>query len=389
MDSQYTYTLSYNVKATNAAYQYTDANAAYPGNGDADTDYGDNATSSGKTGLRSNKEAKVDYTASGKSWHDDYPHPVIQTVRKTTVFDAPEAFKTVNLNGAAPDSATFNFTIEAVDPNDAPMPVLNGEANQTASWTYDAEQETPAMSGTATPFGEVTFDKIGTYQYRITETAGETEGWTYDDATYLWTVTVTRQADNSLKAEGVLTRDGETVPKAEFMNEYAGDLSLTIVKSDSTDHGKRLSGATFSLYSDAECTADSLVTVYTDAEKTQEMTSFTTAGENGEITVYGLKPGTYYLKESAAPGGYCLIEGALAISVEKDKVTVQNVPGRIEADNNGGVLKVIVYDSPLYDIPSTGGQGTRGFYAAGLALMLLAAAFTATRRRERGSGAKR
>lgn len=180
----------------------------------------------------------------------------------------------------------------------------------------------------------------------------------------------------------------ETVDKAAFVNSYQNEGPLTIVKSDSTDHGKRLSGATFSLYSDAECTADSLVTVYTDAEKTQEMTSFTTAGENGEITVYGLKPGTYYLKESAAPGGYCLIEGALAISVEKDKVTVQNVPGRIEADNNGGVLKVIVYDSPIYDIPSTGGRGTWMFHAAGLALMSLAAVMTIYRRRERGNGAR-
>ncbi len=382
-DSQYTYTLSYNVKATSTAYQYTDVNAEYPFNGDADTDYGDNATSSDQPGLRSNKEAKVDYTASGKSWHDDYPHPVIQTAKKTTVIAAPEAFKTVNLNGAAPDSATFNFTIEAVDPEDAPMPVLNGEANQTASWVYDATQEMPETSGAATPFGEVTFDRIGTYRYRITEAPGETEGWVYDDAIYLWTVTVTRQADNSLKAEGVLTGDGETVDKAEFVNEYASDLLLTIVKSDSTDHGKRLSGATFSLYSDAECTEDSIVTVYSDTEKTQEMTHFTTAGENGEITVYGLKPGTYYLKESAAPGGYCLIEGVLTISVGTDGVTTNSDSQRIVIADG----KVVVYDSPIYDIPSTGGQGTRMFGVTGLALMLMAAVLLIYRRRERGNGA--
>lgn len=172
------------------------------------------------------------------------------------------------------------------------------------------------------------------------------------------------------------------------MNSYQNEGPLTIVKSDSTDHGKRLSGATFSLYSDASCSADKIVTVYSDEAKTNPITSFTTAGENGEITVYGLKPGKYYLKESTAPAGYCLIDGALEISVEKDKVTVQNVPGRIEADNNGDVLKVIVYDSPIYDIPSTGGRGTWMFHAAGLALMSLAAVMTIYRRRERGNGAR-
>ena len=295
----------------------------------------------------------------------------------------------MNLNGQTPDeSVTFEFVIEAVEPKNAPLPT-----SAMASWTYDPAKAEESGTGT---FGDVTLDALGTYQYLIRETPGTAEGWWYDAAEYLWTVTVTRSAtDTGLVATSTLVRkvvqddahpEGtETVDKAAFVNSYQNEGPLTIVKSDSTDHGKRLSGATFSLYSDAECTADSLVTVYTDAEKTQEMTSFTTAGENGEITVYGLKPGTYYLKESAAPGGYCLIEGALAISVEKDGITTSGDPQRIAIADG----KVVVYDSPIYDIPSTGGRGTWMFHAAGLALMLLAAAFTATRRRERGSGAKR
>ena len=199
--------------------------------------------------------------------------------------------------------------------------------------------------------------------------------------------------------ENVKRADGSTIDKvsntaavqigidpAQSTNPVENDVvtlvSLTVTKSDSTDHNQRLFGATFALYTDADCTQPA--TAYEDAELQTAVTRFTTEGEDGSITIYGLMPGeTYYLKELTAPTGYCLIDGALTIHVEQEGTTTEITQSqRIEdhtADKQPGV---IVYDSPLYDIPSTGGRGTRVFYAAGLALMLLAAALMACRRRE-------
>lgn len=82
-----TYTLSYNVKPTQKAYDEYALNDGYDGTvGDADTDFDGGATSSGKPGFHSNESACLAYTANNVAHtcsDNPYPHPVIQVVSST------------------------------------------------------------------------------------------------------------------------------------------------------------------------------------------------------------------------------------------------------------------------------------------------------------------
>jgi LPXTG-motif cell wall-anchored protein len=152
---------------------------------------------------------------------------------------------------------------------------------------------------------------------------------------------------------------------------------MTFKKIDSTDNSKVLEGATFSLYKDEDCTQ--IVTFYSDENMQQEATTFTT-GSDGKFTVYGLKEGTYYLKEVSAPSGYYLIDHPLKITMDlegvitiddKDKDVVQVLVN----ESNVSDITVVVKDSPLYYLPNSGGIGTHIFTMMGTMLIALAATF--------------
>ncbi len=76
----YRYTLSFNVKTTTTAYdEYRSNNKSYGGvTGDPSTDYGNNATSSGKPGFHSNTKAYVEYSITNIYYSELYTHPVVQ-----------------------------------------------------------------------------------------------------------------------------------------------------------------------------------------------------------------------------------------------------------------------------------------------------------------------
>lgn len=87
-----TYTLEYNVKPTQNAYNdyASNLNAGKDGyagvKGDADTDLDGNTTSSNRPGFHSNDSACLSYTADGVDYAcggNLYPHPVIQVVSST------------------------------------------------------------------------------------------------------------------------------------------------------------------------------------------------------------------------------------------------------------------------------------------------------------------
>lgn len=87
-----TYTLEYNVKPTQEAYDEYAANlnAGKDGyadvKGDADTDLSENITSSGRPGFHANDSACLAYSADGVDHAcggNPYPHPVIQVVSST------------------------------------------------------------------------------------------------------------------------------------------------------------------------------------------------------------------------------------------------------------------------------------------------------------------
>lgn len=108
-----TYTLEYNVKPTQKAYDEYAANLnagkdGYDGvKGNANTDLPGNATSSNQSGFHTNDSACLTYTADGKTHEcreNPYPHPVIQVVHSTLHVD-----KQWSGNGQKPESITVDI----------------------------------------------------------------------------------------------------------------------------------------------------------------------------------------------------------------------------------------------------------------------------------------
>lgn len=108
-----TYTLEYNVKPTQKAYDEYAANLnagkdRYDGvKGDADTDLPGNATSSNQPGFHANDSACLAYSADGvdhKCSENLYPHPVVQVVSSTLHID-----KQWSGNGQKPESVTVDI----------------------------------------------------------------------------------------------------------------------------------------------------------------------------------------------------------------------------------------------------------------------------------------
>ena len=108
-----TYTLEYNVKPTQKAYDEYAANLnagkdGYDGvKGDVNTDLPGNATSSNQPGFHANDSACLAYSADGvdhKCSENPYPHPVVQVVSSTLHID-----KQWSGNGQKPESITVDI----------------------------------------------------------------------------------------------------------------------------------------------------------------------------------------------------------------------------------------------------------------------------------------
>lgn len=159
---------------------------------------------------------------------------------------------------------------------------------------------------------------------------------------------------------------------------YTYDFQL--VKTDSGN--KVLEGATFLLYRDKDCTQEVKLVQYGNVyrpAKAGETASNITAGN---VKISGLAEGTYWLKETAAPGGYNKIEDPIQITVNGTLSDANVIDGIYQ---NGGV-QVINQSGSTF--PTTGGMGTTLFYVAGLALMTGAIVLFGLSRRRNGSAGK-
>lgn len=150
-----------------------------------------------------------------------------------------------------------------------------------------------------------------------------------------------------------------------------------------------LSGAEFKLYSDADCTQEIKFVgsngVYTKATAEQEGVALVTA-DNGTLKLQGLGNGTYYLKETKAPGGYNLPQNPVTTIVltdaqgaadGKSNGTLDTTTGAtgttIKPDSvviNGKNLSMTLINTTTdFELPVTGGMGTIMFTAVGVVLM--------------------
>lgn len=157
-----TYTLAYNVKPTQKAYDEYAANGYGDTIGDEGTDLDGNTTSSGQPGSHSNESACLAYTANNVAHacsDNPYPHPVIQVVSSTLHIE-----KQWKGNGNKPESVTVD-----VKRGDDVYKTVTLKADDDGNWTADVV--IPAGEEKAYTVTETSLSRLwhATYQHRLAD----------------------------------------------------------------------------------------------------------------------------------------------------------------------------------------------------------------------------
>lgn len=204
------YVVSFNVRSSDEALDYYDANQSYPHTGDSDTDYPGNSTSSGMPGFYSNAEAELMYSY-GKSGtvQYNYNRPVIQVTEPEAV-QAEIRLKKL-LTGKTLEAGSFQFEISRVsDGNEIPVSTASNDAEGNIT------------------FSPVTFSRPGVFLYHVKEMIPKEKvsGMVYDTKTIPVEAEVVRSGEE-LKVQIHYPSDGT------FVNRYEPQpvtISLEAVK---------------------------------------------------------------------------------------------------------------------------------------------------------------
>ena len=116
--------------------------------------------------------------------------PLKQTLKVTKSFNGWDKWSIF-------DDATFTFTLTPVTAN-APMPAGDNGSTATAS-----------KSKPEAVFGDITYTKAGTYEYKITETNSGVDGVAYDTSAHNVIVSVSKSKDATNTLSAVVKYDGE------------------------------------------------------------------------------------------------------------------------------------------------------------------------------------
>lgn len=215
------------------------------------------------------------------------------------------------------------------------------------------------------------------------------------------TITVTYNAtvntgvtsfNSKLTNSATLTYDrgsGPVTASSSAVNLYTYGIDLTKTLSDASDQ----IGAdqiAFELYEDSNGALGAKVPVtgsngiYWQAktEESPAVAMHVTSGSNsGHVKLYGLEPGTYYLKETATQNGYALLDQPITIvistsgDVSVSDPTVSATVNNADATVSNGVVQLSVTNTKLtagFRLPQTGGEGTLLVTAIGLGLLCAA-----------------
>lgn len=157
-------------------------------------------------------------------------------------------------------------------------------------------------------------------------------------------------------------------PKPPVVTVDPKDGGLKVIKVDKKDHKIKLENAEFKLTTDAEgknvVDAKGTVIKVNGASVEGKLEGLLT-GENGEINITGLTPGTYYLHETKAP----------TFTNDKGEVKPYRLltkPLEVVVQNKVNDKEVVVENSQSgWDLPKTGGLGTILFTVSGTLFMLV------------------
>ena len=170
----------------------------------------------------------------------------------------------------------------------------------------------------------------------------------------------------------------DTTHNSNPEEETVYSAKLVIDKYQKDDERKKLANAKFVLknaegkYYKYTAATESAAAKVEWVEKQTDATEVTT-DTNGAAAFNGLKDGTYYLVETAAPAGYNLLANEVKVTIngaEATEVDLSSLTATAKVENSTGTT-----------IPETGGIGTTIFYVAGGLLVLGAVILLITKKR--------
>ena len=182
--------------------------------------------------------------------YDDARYEITVTVTDSNAVLTAEVTRFVKVKGGSTTPVTdivFEneyYTIAAVHKITGTK-LLTGKTMRGGEFEFKIEALTagaPAVPGNQTvvngengafDFATITFNKPGTFVYKVTEVNKGIPGYTYDGAVYLVTVTVTDNSEGLLTATHTITRDGLAAGEIVFRNtftprEYTYDIDTEI-----------------------------------------------------------------------------------------------------------------------------------------------------------------
>ena len=198
---------------------------------------------------------------------------------------------------------------------------------------------------------------------------------------------------------------GKTDTEKVYTFDIDGDVTADIIQKvqPGVEEGTTapLQYAEFTLYTDQECK-----TQYTNAEHTTGVPT-AISDASGKLEITGLAAGTYYLKETKAPGNFTLNNTVYKIDISatiedeelkswdiivtdmttnnkaSNSFTVSHDSGATTVTSGEDNKKTEIMNTELSTLPSTGGIGTTIFTIGGCTIMIAAAGlYFASRRKE-------
>ena len=275
----------------------------------------------------------------------------------------------LKVNVETADGQTVVLTLK--ERNDYNLKVTNVDslAQGTPSDAFTVTLTKEGMKKISTAVGEGSF---GDYMLRV-----------YFDARINANAEMGTEIPNQATVKYTNSLNFEFEKESDEPVVYTGGAKL--LKVDATHKTQVLPGAVFEVYRYA--TAEEIasgsdaithiagvsgavvkVSFFDNEALEGEKVTSVTSDANGEVTIYGLAYGEYFLLETDAPDGYNLLDGAVKLPIDgtthtaEKTVTVENV--------NGSKL------------PDTGGIGTTVYTVTGLTLLCAAGLMLISKKRK-------
>lgn len=337
-------------------------------NSDDDNGWGDTADHDINESFKFKLNATIPASADLADY-TKYEVKFTDTMSKGVTYESLDSVKVKGKDASDTDKAwnvaegQYNASDVAADPT---------TGNQ--SWTLTINDVIAACKGINIAQGfsvEVVYKAHLNEKATVTTANGPTDN---ANAVYL-------EYSNNPNAEGL----GKTSEKKVYVYTFG----ITNKKVVDNEAGEPLKDAGFKLYTDTNCEHeyalvwDASLNAYRPVGANETGVEMNSNSE-GQFPIKGLDAGIYYLKETTTPAGYTTAAVQTVKINATHEVTVGGAPN-VTLSSDSTMNNVIV-DKSGSSLPSTGGMGTTVLYAAGAAIVLVAAfgiAFAVRRRNAR------